>query len=100
MHDIFRDTPIFQEILREGIGQGREEGREEGIEQGRLEFARHILLTFTERRFPDLAPLAQEQGAKIQDVAVIEKLITAITSVQNELEAYYALRGRDIKTQS
>ncbi len=100
MHDIMQDTPIFQEILREGMEKGMEKGIEVGIEQGRLEFARHILLTFTERRFPDLAPLAQEQGAKIQDVAVLDKLILAITSVQNELEAYYALRGRDKKIQS
>ena len=120
MHDIFRDTPIFQEILREGmeegigqgikrgieqgreegIGQGIKQGREQGIEQGRLEAARHILYMLTERRFPDLAALAQEQAAKIQDMTTLDKLIITISSVQNELEAYYALRGRDIKSQS
>ena len=89
MHDILRDTPIFQEILREG----REQGIEQGIEQGRLEAARHILLILTEKRFPDLAPLAQEQAAKIQDVSVIDNVIIAISSVQNELEGYHALRG-------
>jgi len=104
MHDIMQDTPIYQEILKEGMEKGvelgRQEGREEGIEQGRLEAARHILLILAEKRFPNLAPLAQEQAANIQDVDVIDNLIIAISSVQNELEGYYALRGWNKKIQS
>ena len=90
MHDIMLDTPIMQEILREGM----EKGREEGIELGRLEATRHILLILTEKRFPELAPLAQEQSSNIQDLEVINNLIVAVSSAQNELEGYKALKGQ------
>ena len=106
MHDIMLDTPIMQEILREGMEKGiaeglelgmekgREEGREEGLELGRLEASRRILLILTEKRFPELVSLAQEQSSSIQDVEVINNLIVAISSAQNELEGYKALRGQ------
>ena len=106
MHDIMLDTPIMQEILREGMEKGLEkgiaeglekgiaEGREEGLELGRLEATRHILLILTEKRFPELASLAQEQSSSIQDLEVINNLIVAISSAQNELEGYKALKGQ------
>ena len=81
MHDIIQDSPIFQEILREGR------------EQGRLEASRRILLILTEKHFPTLVSLAQERGTSIQERDVIDTLIVAISSAQNELEAYHALRG-------
>ncbi len=99
MHDIMQESPIFQEILREGLEKGielgREKGLEQGLEQGRLEATRHILLILTEKRFPALTPLAQEQVARIQDLDVIDNLIVAVSSAQNELEGYYALRGQN-----
>ena len=104
MHDIIQDSPIFKMILQEGMEKGLEQGRElgmeqgrelgleQGLEQGRLEAARHILLIVTEKHFPALAPLAQEQAARIQALDEIDALIVAITSAQNELEAQNALR--------
>ena len=96
MHDIIQDSPIFQEILREGMEKGLEQGRElgleQGLEQGRLEATRRILLIVTEKRFPALASLAQQQAARIQALDVIDGLIIAVTSAQNELEAHNALR--------
>ncbi len=86
MHDIIQDSPIFQEILREGM--------EKGIEQGRLEATRRILLIVTEKRFPALVSLAQEQVERINDLDVIDNLIVALSSAQNELEGYHALRGQ------
>ena len=85
MHDIIQDSPIFQEILREGM--------EKGLEQGRLEAARHILLIVTEKRFPTLVALAQEQATHTQALDEIDSLIVAVSSAQNELEAYNLLRG-------
>ncbi len=71
-----------------------EQGLEQGLEQGRLEAARRILLIVTEKRFPALTPLAQEQVARINNLDVIDNLIVAISSAQNELEGYNALRGQ------
>ena len=81
MHDIMQDAPIFQEILREGR------------EQGRLEASRHILFIVTDKRFPTLTALAQEQVAHTETLDVIDSLIVAVSSAQNELEAYNLLRG-------
>lgn len=78
MHDILRDTPIYQEILREGLAEGIEQGIEQGIERGRLEGRldafRHVLLIWTEKRFPTLTPLAQERVARIQDIQMLEDM--------------------------
>lgn len=66
MHDILRDTPIYQMILQEG--------REEGIETGRkevLEFERMGLLNLVEARFPALKKLAKEQAAQIESPQVL-----------------------------
>ncbi len=93
MHDIIRDTPIYQEILREG----REEGIEEGLEQGRLEASRRILLMATQIRFPELATLAQEQAIRVHDEATLDAIIGKIITAQNENEAFSALRGWDRK---
>ena len=93
MHDIIQDSPIFQEILREGMEKGLEQGQKRGFEQGRLEASRRILLILTEKHFPALISLAQERAASIQDLDVFDKLIVAITSAQNELEASNALQG-------
>ena len=93
MHDIIQESPIFQMILQEGMEKGLEQGRELGLEQGRLEATRRILLIVTEKRFPTLAPLAQEQAARIEALDEIDALIVAISSAQSELEAQNALRG-------
>jgi hypothetical protein len=94
MHDIIQDSPIFQEILREGMEKGIKQGLEQGLEQGRLEAARRILLILTEKRFPTLVDFAQERVEHIQNLDVIDNLILAITSANNELEGYTALRGQ------
>ncbi len=99
MHDIMHDTPIFQEILREGLEQGLEQGLEKGLEQGlekgKLEATRHILLILTERRFPALTSLAQEQAARIQDLNVLDDVIVNIGLAQTERDGYVALRRWD-----
>jgi len=101
MHDIIRDTPIYQEILREGREEGREKGREEGIEEGlekgRIEASRHILLMATQIRFPELVTLAQEQAIRVHDEATLDTIIGKIITAQSENEAFSALRGWDRK---
>jgi len=87
MHDILRDTPIYQEILLEG--------REEGREEGRLENSKHILRTLTQNRFPALASIAEEQATVINDLTLLNDIIVKIASAQTEGDAYFALRGWD-----
>ncbi len=89
MHDLIEDSPIFREILQEGL----EKGREEGMGQGRLAATRHVLLILTEKRFPALAAVAREQAALVDDVEVLNSMIVSIGSVLTEQEAYAVLRG-------
>lgn len=99
MHDILRDTPIYQEILREGLAEGREQGIEQGIERGRLEGRldafRHVLLIWTEKRFPTLTPLAQERVARIQDIQMLEDMITEMSVAQTIEDASFILERTD-----
>ncbi len=37
MHDMLRETPIYQEILKEGREEGLEQGLEQGLQRGQLE---------------------------------------------------------------
>ncbi len=85
------DSPIFREILQEGLVKGREEG----IGEGRLTATRHILLILTEKRFPALASLAQKQAALIDDVELLNEMIVSIGPARTEGEVYDMLRGQD-----
>lgn len=92
MHEILRDTPIFQEILQEG----REEGREAGLEQGRLEEARDMLLVMINARFPRLKKIAREQIQQIEDVQVLRQLAFQIVATQKLNDAkQYLLNWRE-----
>ena len=104
MHDILRDTPIFQEILREGLAEGRElgieqgkelgreQGREQGISEGKLEAFRHVLLIWIEKRFPSLTTLAQEQVTRIQDIQVLDDMIAEMSVAQTIEDASSILK--------
>ena len=96
MHEIIRDTPIYQEILHEGreegIKRGREEGRELGIRQGSLNTTRRLLLLITQKRFPLLAPLTLEIAHLTEDASILDDIIGKISVAQSEDEAFSALR--------
>ncbi len=87
MHDILRESPIYQEILSEG--------REEGREEGRLEHSRHILVVLTQVRFPSLITLAQRQAAAINDLKVLDDVIVKIGLAQTQEEVQAYLLGWD-----
>ncbi len=88
MHDILRDTPIYQEILREGLAEGIEQGRFEG----KLDAFRHVLLIWTEKRFPSLIALAQERVERIQDAQVLDDMIAEMSVAQTIEEAASILK--------
>src|SRR5207244_12125840 len=48
MHDILRETPIYQEILKEG----REEGIQQGLQRGQLDPLRQAIVEVVVARFP------------------------------------------------
>jgi predicted transposase YdaD len=87
MHDILRESPIYQEILQEG--------REEEL-QKRLSSLRSMLVTFAQARSAKLQRLAQEQGILITDPRILEDLTTKVGLSKTPKEAKeHLLRWRE-----
>lgn len=93
MQELFRDTWVYQEILREGreaglkagLKEGLKEGREEGIKEGQelehqiaLAKLGMILVTFVREHYPELESTARD---KVQAVADLETLQNVLTRV-------------------
>src|SRR6266566_1685304 len=78
LEDILRDTPVYQEVLAEGM--------EKGLEQG-LETQRQTLLDIVQERFPAIARLAKQQADTIEDPEMLRRLIVKLSIVQTLKEA-------------
>ena len=78
MHDILRETPIYQEILQEG----REEER-----QQRLQDQRQTLIKLVQMRFPEVVSLAKKQADFVKDPEVLQNLIAKMFAVSTLQEA-------------
>ncbi len=79
MHDILRETPIFQLIL--------EEGREEGRLEERLVTLRQSIIIIVQARFPALEQLAKEQVSISEKTEVLAALIASLSVALDEQEA-------------
>lgn len=82
MHDILRDTPIYQEILKEG--------REEG-----LEALRQAVTDIIAERFPKLARLAKKQVAVVEDPELLRHALVKVSLAQTPEEAKQHLLALD-----
>ena len=74
LEDILRDTPVYQEVLAEGMEKG-------------LEAQRQTLLDIVQERFPALARLAKQQADAIKDPEVLRHLTVKISVVKTSQEA-------------
>jgi predicted transposase YdaD len=83
MHDILRETPIYQEILKEG----REEGLEQGLQRGQLEALRQAVVEVVVERFPRLVRLTKKQVVLIEDSEVLRHLLVKVSVAQSAEEA-------------
>jgi len=98
LYDMLRDTPAFQDIMKEGrqegLEQGLERGREEGREEGR-EALRQALLAIVQARFPSPRMIRQAKGqaAIIDDPAVLQDLIVKVSLAESAEEAERYLLG-------
>jgi len=90
LEDILRDTPVYQEVLAEGM--------EKGLEKG-LEAQRQTLLDIVQERFPAIARLAKQQADAIGDPEVLRHLTVKISVVKTskEAEQYLLNPARDEK---
>ena len=82
MHDILRETPIYQEILKEG----REEGLQLGLQRGQLEVLGQAAVEVVAERFPGLVRLAKKQIALVEDPKLLRHLLVKISVAQSSEE--------------
>ncbi|HEX9135180.1 MAG TPA: hypothetical protein VF844_23070 [Ktedonobacteraceae bacterium] len=87
LEDILRDTPVYQEVLAEGVEKGLEQGLEQGIKEGKLEAQRQTLLDIVQERFPAIARLAKQQADAIENPEVLRRLTVKISIVKTSKEA-------------
>lgn len=83
MRDIFRESPYYQEILKEGIEEGLEKGREEG----QLEALRQTILDIVVERFPRLLRTARKQTTFVEDPVALRHAIVKLSMAQTAEEA-------------
>jgi predicted transposase YdaD len=84
--DILRETPVYQEVLAEGL--------EQGIKEGELRAQRRTLLDIVQERFPEVVHLAKKQAEAIDDPEVLRRLTVKMSVVQTSKEAeQYLLRA-------
>jgi len=82
MHDILRESPVYEWILAEG----REEEKAQGIAQ-----TRQAVLEFVQEHFPVLARLAEEVVATIDNLAQLVRLTGKLGSAQDAEQARQVL---------
>ncbi len=73
LEDILRDTPVYQEVLAEGMEKG-------------LEAQRQTLLDIVQVRFPAIVRLAKQQTDAIKDPEVLRHLTVKISIVKTARE--------------
>ena len=83
LEDILRDTPVYQEVLAEGM----EKGLEKGIKEGKLRALRQTLLDIVLERFPEFVCLAKQQSEAIEDPELLRHLTVKIGVVRTSQEA-------------
>ena len=95
LKDVLEESWVYQEMkqqgLAEGLAEGLEKGRAEGIEKGRLEALGRTLMSFVQKRFPDMVPLAEKHIAVTKDPEVLQHIIDELFTVQTTEEARQVL---------
>jgi predicted transposase YdaD len=82
MHDILRESPIYQLILQEGLQEGLQKGHLEG-----LQMQRQTIADIVQVRFPDLVTLAEQKAAQISDPTQLRHLSIKMVTAQDAEQA-------------
>ena len=90
LRDIMRETPGYQQIWQEGHEkghlEGREEGREEGMLEGELRALRKVLVSFVQKKFPDVVSFAEYQVNTVKDENLLQNKILEVSFARTEEE--------------
>lgn len=96
LDDILSETPIHKFYMQRAPEKVREDVLKilykEAFREGSLLFARQLLLTIFQERFPQLSEIAEGKISQVTDSDLLKKLILMISPVQTvEQAAYYLL---------
>ncbi len=78
MHDILRESPIYQLILQEDLQEGCQEGFQAG-----LQALRQAIADIVQLRFPDLVGFTEQTMAKISDLDRLRRLNVEMVTAQS-----------------
>ncbi len=93
---ILRESPWYNELVREGLEQGLQQGPQQGRQEGRREERIEMLLLILTRRFGDLPPdlvfriraLGAEQLRQLVEVALgapsLDMVVTSLANLPTE----------------
>jgi predicted transposase YdaD len=82
MHDILRESPIYQLILEEG----RQEERKKG-DTKEVKAMRQSVSDVVKARFPDLAKVTKQRVAKIKDPKLLRNLLVEMAKAESSEQA-------------
>jgi hypothetical protein len=83
MHDILRESPVYQWILDEGREEGKAEGLQQGLQQGSQQGSQkatqQAAITIVATRFPELELLAKARILALDNLERLQRLIIDLT---------------------
>ncbi len=83
LKDVLEESWVYQEMKQQGLAEGLEKGKREAL--GRT------LMSFVQKRFPDVVPLAEKHIAVTKNPEVLQHIIDELFAVQTTEEARHVL---------
>jgi len=90
MHDILRESPVYEWILAGGREEGEMKGEAKGIVKGIAQGVaqmRQAVVEVVQERFASLTDLAAELVATINDLDQLRRLVVKISTAQGTEQA-------------
>jgi len=94
MHDILRESPVYEWILAEGREEGEMKGEAKGIVKGIAQGVaqmRQAVVEVVQERFASLTDLAAELVATINDLDQLRRLVVKISTARGTEQARQTL---------
>ncbi len=87
LESILKDSWAYKKWKQKGIEEGVQKGIEEGVQKGR----RQDIVSLVQKRFPSLAPLAQERVVLLTAPEKLQDLLLQIAVAKDEQEVRSSL---------
>ena len=90
MHDILKETPIYEYMVKEAREEALKQGREEGLQQA-LQLLRIRVLDAIAEKFPDIAGEAWKRLKEVRDMDTLLQIHVKVSVAQNKEEVLQVL---------